>query len=84
MVLYEIQGVVPVKKIIKSVCLAAAAVCLGADAFGAASGGNLLKNADFEQGFEHWRKSGSIWRVEDGAGYGGTKGLVWECNDAGK
>ena len=64
--------------------MAAAAVCLGADVLGAASGENLLNNADFEQGFEHWRKSGSLWRVEAGAGYGGTKGLVWECSDAGK
>ena len=46
--------------------------------------GNLLKNGDFEQGFASWRKAGAIWRVEDGAGYGGTKGLVWECNDAEK
>ena len=46
--------------------------------------GNLLKNGDFEQGFANWRKPNSMWRVEDGAGYGGTKGLVWECNDAEK
>ena len=45
---------------------------------------NLLKNADFEQGFVHWRESGSLWRVEDGAGYDGTKALVWECDDATK
>ena len=50
----------------------------------AASGGNLLKNPDFEQGFAGWRESGSLWRVEDGAGYDGSKGLVWACDDATK
>ena len=55
------------------------AVAVGADA-----AGNLLTNGDFEKGFSDWRKAGAIWRVEDGAGYGGTKGLVWECNDAEK
>ena len=57
----------------------------GAIAYGSGSaGGNLLKNGDFEKGFADWRESGAIWRVEDGAGYGGTKGLVWECNDPAK
>ena len=50
----------------------------------AASEGNLLKNPDFEQGFAGWRESGPLWRVEDGAGYDGTKGLVWACDDATK
>ena len=50
----------------------------------AAPEGNLLKNGDFEQGFAGWRESGSLWRVEDGAGYDGTKGLVWACDDAAK
>ena len=50
----------------------------------AAPEGNLLKNGDFEQGFAAWRESGSLWRVEDGAGYDGTKGLVWACDDAAK
>ena len=45
---------------------------------------NLLKNAGFEQGFEGWRKPGTMWRVEDGAGYNGTKGLVWESREPGK
>ncbi|MBR4651853.1 MAG: hypothetical protein IKO72_00700 [Kiritimatiellae bacterium] len=40
--------------------------------------GNILKNPGFEEGYKEWRKSGKAWRVEDGAGYGGTKGLVWE------
>ncbi|MBR4654760.1 MAG: hypothetical protein IKO72_15500 [Kiritimatiellae bacterium] len=40
--------------------------------------GNLLKNPDFEQGYKEWRKVEPMWRVEDGAGYGGSKGLVWE------
>ena len=61
-----------------------AAVGLSAVAVGADAAGNLLKNGDFEKGFSDWRKAGAIWRVEDGAGYGGTKGLVWECNDAEK
>ena len=57
----------------------------GAIAYGSGSaGGNLLKNGDFEKGFADWRESGAIWRVDDGAGYGGTKGLVWECNDPSK
>jgi len=46
--------------------------------------GNLLKNGDFEEGFANWRKPASMWRVEDGAGYEGSKGLVWECDDAEK
>lgn len=46
-----------------------------------ADGKNLLKNPDFERGFESWNKPSAMWRVEDGAGYGGTKGLVWDCND---
>ncbi len=50
----------------------------------AASEGNLLKNPDFEQGFTGWRESGPLWRVEDGAGYDGSKGLVWACDDATK
>ena len=49
-----------------------------------AADGNLLKNGDFEQGFANWRKPGSMWRVEDGAGYDGTRGLVWECREVGK
>ena len=49
-----------------------------------ATDGNLLKNGDFEQGFANWRKPHTMWRVEDGAGYDGTKGLVWECREAGK
>ena len=61
-----------------------AAVCLSAVAVGADAAGNLLKNGDFDQGFAGWRKPQAMWRVEDGAGYGGTKGLVWECNDAEK
>ena len=55
-----------------------------AHAAAAASEGNLLKNSDFEQGFAGWRESGSLWRVEDGAGYDGSKGLVWTCDDATK
>ena len=50
----------------------------------AASEGNLLKNPDFEQGFTGWRESGPLWRVEDGAGYDGSRGLVWACDDATK
>ena len=46
-----------------------------------AADGNLLKNGDFEQGFASWRRPQSMWRVEEGAGYGGTKGLVWECRE---
>ena len=61
-----------------------AVVCLSAVAVGADTAGNLLTNGDFEQGFVGWRKPQAMWRVEDGAGYGGTKGLVWECNDAEK
>jgi len=49
-----------------------------------AIGDNMLKNGDFEKGFDYWRKPGSMWRVEDGAGYGGTKGLVWENLDCKK
>ena len=49
-----------------------------------AADGNLLKNGDFEQGFAGWRKPHAMWRVEEGAGYGGSKGLVWECQEAGK
>ena len=43
------------------------------------SEGNLLKNPGFEQGFVEWRKAGSEWHVEEGAGYDGGKALVWEC-----
>jgi hypothetical protein len=50
----------------------------------ASAGDNILKNGDFENGFEFWRKPGMMWRVEDGAGYGGTKGLVWENRDCKK
>ena len=50
----------------------------------ASAGDNILKNGDFENGFEFWRKPGMMWRVEDGAGYGGTKGLVWENLDCKK
>ena len=49
-----------------------------------AMGDNMLKNGDFEKGFDFWRKPGTMWRVEDGAGYGGTKGLVWENKDCKK
>ena len=61
-----------------------AAVGLSAVAVGADAAGNLLKNGDFEQGFTNWRKPHAMWRVEEGAGYGGSKGLVWECQEAGK
>ena len=61
-----------------------ASVGLSAFAVAADAGGNLLKNGDFEQGFADWRESGSLWRVDDGAGYDGSKGLVWECGDATK
>ena len=67
----------------KSVFIACAIVGMVVHGAGIANG-NLLKNGDFEQGFDNWRKPNSMWRVEDGAGYGGTKGLVWECNDAEK
>ena len=56
----------------------------GRMAAGADATGNLLTNGDFEKGFADWRESGSLWRVEDGAGYDGSKGLVWECDDATK
>lgn len=59
----------------------AAAVCLGIGSAGAAPDGNMLENGDFEQAFTGWSKPNSMWRVEDGAGYDGTKGLVWECDD---
>lgn len=43
--------------------------------------GNLLKNADFEKGLSEWRQSGKAWSVQDGAGYNGSKGLVWTNDD---
>ena len=55
--------------------LAAGVLCAGDGA------DNLLKNADFEAGMDGWRRSGKVWRVETGAGYAGTRGLVWENAD---
>ena len=41
----------------------------------------LARNLDFENGFSDWRKPSRMWSVQPGAGYNGSKGLVWECDD---
>ena len=61
-------------------CVAVVAVSFAV----AADAGNLVSNPGFENGFDSWRKPRSMWRVEDGAGYEGTKGLVWESKAPGK
>ena len=48
----------------------------------ALAGENLLENPGFENGTNGWSRIPSpVWKICDGAGYGGTKGLVWENND---
>ena len=41
---------------------------------------NELANPGFEEGFRHWVHPVK-WRVEDGAGYDRSRGLVWENDD---
>ena len=38
-------------------------------------------NLGFEDGTNCWRLPHALWRVEDGAGRGGSKALVWENTD---
>lgn len=60
-----------------------AALPIGMAAAACGDSGNLLKNPGFEDGFAEWRKPPRMWSVEDGAGYNGSKGLVWRCDDPG-
>ena len=41
----------------------------------------FVHNPGFENGAAHWRVPHPTWRIEDGAGRGGGKGLVWENSD---
>ena len=50
-------------------------------ALACAGGENLLENPGFEGGMTGWREANPVWRVENGAGYNGTKGLVYENDD---
>ena len=38
-------------------------------------------NTGFEAGKSGWRIPNALWRIEEGAGRNGSKGLVWENND---
>lgn len=48
---------------------------------GEALASDVIANAGFEDGATHWRVPCPTWRVEDGAGRNGSKGLVWENSD---
>ena len=71
----------------KSICsnLIWAGLCLACCAHGAAIAADKLpsvpSNLDFEEGARHWRVPRTKWRVEDGAGRGGSKGMVGENYD---
>jgi len=52
----------------------AAEVAIASNALSSAS----IANLGFENGGAHWRVPRPTWRVEDGAGRKGSKGLVWE------
>lgn len=41
----------------------------------------LARNLDFENGFSGWKRPSRMWSVQSGAGYNGSNGLVWECDD---
>ncbi len=71
----------------KSICsnLIWAGLCLACCAHGAAIAADKLpsvpSNLDFEEGAKYWRVPKPKWRVEDGAGRGGSKGMVGENYD---
>ena len=71
----------------KSICsnLIWAGLCLACCAHGAAIAADKLpsvpSNLDFEEGAKYWRVPKPKWRVEDGAGRGGSKGVVGENDD---
>ena len=66
-------------RFVRRTLLAAAALC-AAGQVGAEE--NLLSNAGFEAGTSGWvRLDPPLFKVVDGQGYGGTKGLVWENDD---
>ncbi len=66
-------------RFVRRTLLAAAALCAAGQA-GAEE--NLLSNAGFEAGTSGWvRLDPPLFKVVDGQGYGGTKGLVWENDD---
>lgn len=58
-----------------------AALSIGMASAACGGEGNLLKNPGFEDGFAEWRKPSQMWSVEAGAGYDGSAGLVWRCDD---
>lgn len=71
----------------KSICsnLIWAGLSLACCAQGAAIAADKLpsvpSNLDFEEGAKYWRVPKPKWRVEDGAGRGGSKGMVGENDD---
>ena len=58
---------------------------LAFSAYGAPIAANRLpslpSNLGFEDGGKHWSIPQRNWRLEDGAGRGGSKGIVWENDD---
>ena len=70
-----------------SICsnLIHAGLCLALCAHGAPIVANKLpavpSNLGFEEGGKHWSIPRRSWRVEDGAGRGGSKGVVYENDD---
>ena len=67
----------------KSICsnVIRAWLCLVCCAHAADKLSSVPSNLDFEEGGKFWRVPKLKWRVEDGAGRGGSKGMVCENDD---